>query len=234
MNFSFILVEPAVPENVGAAARAIKTMGFERLILVNTSVDKHKKASVLAHGSQDILKNARHVENLTEAFENLDFIVATSAKKRRISGEYSEITSLHGFLERKDAHIKDVGIVFGREESGLTNEELKMADHIITISMPGDYPSLNLSHAVMVVAFELYNATKNVRKKMKRYEDHSDLPDFRHLQSRVEEILHFVGMNHPTIVNRIMERFNLIGSQDINLLHSICAKLEQKLNIKQQ
>ena len=82
MNISFILVEPAVPENIGAAARAIKTMGFNDLRLVNPCDHLDMRAKMLAHASHEILENAKIFTNLSDAIADLDFTIATSAKQR--------------------------------------------------------------------------------------------------------------------------------------------------------
>jgi tRNA/rRNA methyltransferase len=82
MQIHFILVEPAVPENVGAAARAIKTMGFTSLRLVNTQAHKDERAGWLAHASNEILENADEFHTLKEATKDIDWIIGTSAKKK--------------------------------------------------------------------------------------------------------------------------------------------------------
>jgi len=84
MDISFILVRPAVPENIGAAARAIKTMGFSKLILVDTSAHLCPKAQRLAHSSQDILEQASYFNEFADAILGFDLIIGTSAKKRSV------------------------------------------------------------------------------------------------------------------------------------------------------
>ncbi len=233
MNFHFILVEPAIPENIGSAARAMKTMGYEELILVNTSAHQEKKAFVLAHGSRNVLENAVHYNTLKEAVDQLDFIVATSAKKRRISKENSKVANLYDFLLKKKSSIRNVGIVFGREERGLSNDELKLADHIIQIPMSGKYPSLNLSQAVMIVSYELYNKSRKSKRIPARKTTTEDL-SFKNLQGRVKNILHQINITNDTMVGRIMERFNLIADEDIRLFHSVCTRLEEFLKMKKR
>jgi tRNA/rRNA methyltransferase len=120
MNISFILVEPAVPENVGAAARAIKTMGFTDLRLVNPCNHLDMKAKMLAHASHDILENAKIYPILSEAIADLDFVIATSAKQRWVKLDIIPSNQIHKFLEEKENSISRIGIVFGREESGST------------------------------------------------------------------------------------------------------------------
>ena len=128
MKISFILVEPAVPGNVGAAARAIKTMGFSDLRLVNPCDHLSEEARMLAHGSNEILEKAGVFNSLPQALENLDLAVATTAKKRSARVQYIPVHELTGFLDGKGSSVQSAGIVFGREESGLTNDEIRMCD----------------------------------------------------------------------------------------------------------
>lgn len=153
MEIFFILVEPAVPENVGASARAIKTMGFHFLRLVNPCDHLSDKARMLAHGSNDILESAQVYSSLQEAAEGLDLLIGTTANLKRSSKQdYHSSENLAAILAKKAAGLKKVGIVFGREESGLTNEELQLCDMASSIPLAAPYPSINLGQAVMIYA----------------------------------------------------------------------------------
>ena len=155
MKIVFILVEPAVPENVGAAARAFKTMGFNDLRLVNPcdylSVDARK----LAHASNDILENASVYNTLEEALHDIDFAFATSARDRWIKLDIIDSHEMPKFIEGKGDTISNVAVVFGREESGLTNHEINLCQRVTTIPLKTKYPSLNPAQSVMVYAYIL-------------------------------------------------------------------------------
>ncbi|MBS1234244.1 MAG: methyltransferase, partial [Bacteroidetes bacterium] len=120
MEVYFILVEPAVPENVGASARAIKTMSFNKLRLVNPCDYLSKEAKKLAHGSNEILSSAEVFESLDQAIQDIDLVIGTSAISRRVKYVYYPADRLVEIIRKKGSYIHSAGIVFGREEYGLT------------------------------------------------------------------------------------------------------------------
>lgn len=154
-DICFILYKPAVPGNIGASARAMKTMGFTELRLIDPADHLCDEARMMAHGSTDILENAKTYSTFAEAVDDLDFLTATTAKTRSAKVDYIPSTGLPAFIREKLPVTQRIGILFGTEESGLPNELLLQANVGITIPMSASYPSLNLSQAVMVVAYEL-------------------------------------------------------------------------------
>lgn len=155
MDIVFILVAPAVPENVGASARALKTMGFGQLRLVNTQAHQHKQARILAHGSGELLEQAGYFEDLAQALADVDLVIGTSAKARHQWRSLTPAHELAALVQAKGASVGRVAIVFGCEESGLSNDQLALCHLISCIALPVSYPSLNLSQAVMLYAYEL-------------------------------------------------------------------------------
>lgn len=224
MHISFILVEPAVPENIGAAARAIKTMGFTDLRLVNPSDYKCDKALMLAHGSHDILENARVFQSLENALEGIDFSVATSAKQRWVKQDIIESRDLKAFLEDKAGTVHSVAIVFGGEESGLSNDEIALCDSVTSIPLLAPYPSLNLAQAVMIFAYSLAGI---VSESLHEYNSGVKNTGYKPLKERVIRILNIIGITKESLVHgRVLERLSQIGDEDVNLLHSITAKID--------
>lgn len=225
MQIHFILVEPAVPENVGAAARAIKTMGFSSLRLVNTQAHLDEKAGWLAHASNDILKNANTYSTLQEATHDIDWIIGTSAKKRRVNEDYYPSNKINELILAKAGSIKNLAIVFGREESGLTNKELKLCDIVTSVPMKTVYPSLNLGQSVMIYAYTLSMLNFDVKKADQKIEQ----SELNTLKTKTKNILSDIGFKKDSsIYNRIMERLMILGETDIHLLLSIEHKLEKK------
>ena len=222
MKISFILVEPAVPENIGAAARAVKTMGFSKLVLINPCHYLNGPARWLAHGSGEILENAVVFSSLNKAVGEFDFVIGTSAKKRSVKYDYFPLSNLAEFLKSKGNTVQNVAIVFGREESGLRNEELKLCDLVTTIPMKTTFPSLNLAQAVMLYAWELSKIS---------YIENTDQPfrneeSLRALLEKVYAILLETGFKEQSaIFPRFLERVSFLGEADIHLLHSFCNKL---------
>ena len=222
MQISFLLVEPAVPENVGAAARAMKTMGFVDLILVNPCDYLSGPSQWLAHGSTEILEKARVFRSLKEALSEFDLVIGTTAKRRSVKSDYYYLTELPALLEIKGNVVNKTVIVFGREESGLSNDELKLCDLVTTVPMSTAFPSLNLSQAVMLYAWELSKNTDLTDQARKYRQDES----LKKKKKKVREVLLVAGFKEESaIFSRFFERINALGEGDIHLLHSLCNKL---------
>lgn len=226
MQISFILVEPAVPENVGAAARAIKTMGFSQLVLVNPCDFLSGPARWLAHGSGEILEQAKVFPTFEEAISGFDFIIGTSAKKRSVKYDYYPLPELPELLSSKGNSVEHIAVVFGREESGLKNDELKLCDLVTTIPMKTTFPSLNLAQAVMLYAWELSKMNELPASEGEFRSEES----LRSLRQKVQTILLSSGFNEESaIFPRFLERISFLEEGDIHLLHSFCNKyLENK------
>ncbi len=224
MQISFILVEPAVPENVGAAARAIKTMGFSQLVLVKPCDYLSGPARWLAHGSGEILEKAEVFPSLKEALVGFDFVIDTSAKKRSVKFDYYPLPKLPSLLISKGVTVNNVAIVFGREESGLQNDEMKLCDLVATIPMKTTFPSLNLAQAIMLYAWELSKIQVSEIPK----EENENKESLRSLLQKIHTILLETGFKEDSaIFPRFLERTSFLEEGDIHLLHSFCNKLLQ-------
>ena len=226
MNIHFILVEPAVAENVGAAARALKTMGFHSLWLVNSRVHQDPRAGYLAHASGEILDNAKVFNTLDEVLEALDFSIATSSKTRHVRHEYHQAEKIPEILEAKSGMIQHAGIIFGREEYGLKNEELRKCDMVSWLPMHTAYPSLNLSQAVMVYAYILSSRDVLPNQEGVPFKK----AELQVLKNKVEKLLPLIDLpNSTNIYHRILERLMHITHDDVHLLHSICNEVMKKI-----
>ena len=222
MKIVFVLVEPAVPENVGAAARAMNTMGFDSMRLVNPCDHLSGPARWLAHASNDILENAATYPSLKEALTDIDFVVGTSAKTRHVKADYYRIDEMNQVLTNKDSSIRSVAIVFGREESGMTNEELTLCDVVTSVPMKKLYPSLNLAQSVMLYAYELSRYKVVVPEKVQAHDENT----FRVMKSKSGEALSALGfVEGSNIYNRLVERLSILGKDDMHLVLSVCNKL---------
>ncbi len=228
MDISFILVRPAVPENIGAAARAIKTMGFSKLILVDTSAHLCPKAQWLAHSSQDILEQASYFNEFADAILGFDLIIGTSAKKRSVRQDYIAIDMLPQFIASKAPSNTKIAIVFGCEESGLTNEQLDACHVLSHVPLATVNPSLNLSQAVMLYAYQLASL-KNMPASPAPSSD-DDTVAFGMLKEKVKKLLYVIGYaEQPAFMGRIMERIAFLSPKDAGMVHSVCNKILDKL-----
>lgn len=153
-NIEFILVEPSHPGNIGAAARAIGTMGFRNLTLINPEKHPHPESRARSSGALDILLNAKVFNTLDEAIADSSLVIGTTARQRRIS---VPIDSIHESAENifKISLEKKVSIVFGAETSGLSNNDIDHCNQLVYIPTGEMYTSLNLSMAVQVIAYQI-------------------------------------------------------------------------------
>jgi len=157
-RIGFVLVRPHYPENVGASARAIKTMGFDKLILVSAgrlAVPEHQMAFKMSVRAWDVLDAAERHTSLTDAVAG-SLVVATSSH-RGLSGVLTARDAA-GLMVAEATRGRQIRILFGNEKTGLSAEELAGADVRMRIPMAGDQPSINLAQAVQLVAYELFVA----------------------------------------------------------------------------
>ncbi len=221
MDIYFILCSVARQENAGAAARAIKTMGISGLRLVNPLCDHlGERARATAHGSNDILEQAEVYPTLQEARAGLSLLIGSAAKKRNIREDRHPAGTLPGILEAKGDLLSGVGVVFGGEESGLSNRELDQCDLLTTIPMFRKYPSLNLAQAVMVYASILSKITLKLDRKQQPVATVDELAAVR---QKALQVLSDVSIPEDHIIHRrIMERLMMLGRDDMHLFHSFC------------
>ncbi|SAL37921.1 RNA methyltransferase TrmH, group 1 [Caballeronia peredens] len=153
----FILVEPSHPGNVGAAARALKTMGFARLVLVAPRVPDVKnepEAIAMASGADDVLASAHVVDTLADALVGVHWSVALTARMREYGPPQMPPRAL-AERAREFVHHGDIALVFGNERTGLSNADVERCSALAHIPANPAYSSLNLAQAVQVLAYEL-------------------------------------------------------------------------------
>jgi len=178
-NIRIILENPKSGKNVGSVCRAMKNMGFSRLYIAGSTVVDHERASVTAIHAVDLLENAVYCGSVEEALKGTVYSAAISrrrGKKRKyfsilpeqlaekvleLSSENDESTN-----NCEIADCNEVAIVFGNEVSGLNDHDLSLCNTAVRIPSSDDFPSLNLSHAVQIITYSLYNAA---RKEGKHY-----------------------------------------------------------------
>jgi tRNA/rRNA methyltransferase len=156
-SVAFVLSRPHYPENVGASARAMKTMGFDQLILWKPSrlaVPGHEMAFKMAVKSWDVLHGAARPDSLKAALDGADLVLATTSRH----GVSGILTPRAAALELVELAARGgrAAILFGNEKTGLSEEELGAATRFVRIPMVADQPSVNLAQAVQIVAYELF------------------------------------------------------------------------------
>jgi len=228
MHISFILQTPSTPENIGAAARAMKTMGFYDLRLVNPCDHLCDRARWLAHNSEDILESATIFDSVGAAVKDIDFLVGTSAKKRPSKNENIPVRRLAELIKDKGKTIRSVGILFGTEDRGLSNEQLTICDILSHIPMKQTQPSLNLAQAVMIYTYELTQLSRTESRQSAKQPTEAT---YLKLKQNVGEILDKLGLeNCLPIRNRIIERLSVLSEKDTHLIQSILTALKKQDN----
>ncbi len=156
-NIRVVLARTSHPGNIGAAARAMKTMGLTQLVLVQPAVFPNSQADAMASGAVDLLERARVCATLEEALADTTLALGVSARRRDIVAEILMPGEAAG-RALVEAQGAPVALVFGNETSGLSNEELGLCQGLVTIPANPDYSSLNLAAAVQVLCYELRRA----------------------------------------------------------------------------
>lgn len=229
MQLAFVLVEPKVPENVGAAARALCTMGFGELWLVNSDLHTRPEAHWLAHGSDHILDNARIFPNLAAVRNSVDLLMGTSAKPRHGRQDWHPPATLRKVLAGKGQSVATAALVFGREDRGLANDELALCDLLTGIPMKVAYPSLNLAQSVMLYAWEMSGLSEPAAPAPAAPEP----ARLGALRSRLERLL--PALSAPAegkLAQWVFERLPLLSERDIGFVHTLCGNIERRLNRK--
>ncbi|MBD3377514.1 tRNA/rRNA methyltransferase [candidate division KSB1 bacterium] len=222
MTIHFILVEPARPENIGASARALRTMGFDSLRLVNPVDHLGDRARQLAFGSEEILENAEIYNSLDEAIKDVDLSITSTAKPRVGRKQVISSRDLCQRLAVKKISIQTVAMVFGRENQGLSTKEVHRCDWVSTVPLAAPYPSLNLAQSVMLYAYELSNLDLTNEHAHRE----SNPEAFRLLMQRAPIILSKLGLEPDAAMTvRISERLSLLEDIDIGLFHLFLNRL---------
>jgi tRNA/rRNA methyltransferase len=231
MHCSFVLVESEVAENLGAAARALKTMGHTDLRLVRPRCDRTSdKAQILAHGSQDILNAAPIYEHLPDALEDVDLACASTARHRYEKYHYLSIRELPQHLQAKGVSVQRVAFVFGGERSGLNRQDIATCDLMTTIPQAYPQPSLNLAQAVMVYSFVFAKIQTTLLIKDQRLNQNQlSAPEFASLKQSMLRLMQKIGLT-PRYQNYVSKNLALLGYEDLHLLHNIRAGIERTLD----
>jgi len=158
-NIFFILVRPQLGENIGASARVIKNFKFENFRIVNPR-DKwpNKKAIITSVGARDLVYNSRIYKDVNSAVKDLHIVFGTTSRVRSINKTNLKLRDAIKIIIKNLKSNKKIGLLFGSEASGLSNEDLVNTNYLINISTNRGFSSLNLSHAIAIIAYELFNS----------------------------------------------------------------------------
>ncbi|NOZ25673.1 MAG: RNA methyltransferase [Nitrospirae bacterium] len=230
-NIYFTLITPREPGNIGAAARAIKNTGFSNLDLVSPP-DNHTEGQDLwlACHATDVLREAAVYDSVDEALKDKALVVGTS---RRVGKKRGLFLSLKEGVKEvvKAAGRNRVAILFGREDRGLTNEEVERCGFLMYIPTAADAPSLNLAQAVLLVAYEL--ACQRLETESPRLVPYGEMQLlFEHIRKTLR-LLGYIPRGDRDMEERIMRNLrHLLGRSGLTpweagMIHGICSRIER-------
>jgi len=229
-----VLVETSHPGNIGASARAMKTMGLSDLVLVNPAKFPHLNATEMAAGADDILDQAKVVPTLADALVDCHVIVGTSARPRNIPTPLLNAREC-GQKAMTVATTSRIAIVFGREYAGLTNEELWQCHYHVNIATNPEYASLNLAATVQIIAYEIRLAAGITHVPLLDYDELATHEEseylFEHLEKVLYELEFMTAENPKRVMPRLRRLFlrNQLEKMEVKILRGILTKISEKL-----
>ncbi|SNX28666.1 tRNA/rRNA methyltransferase [Polynucleobacter meluiroseus] len=237
----WVLVETSHPGNVGSTARALKTMGFSELQLVNpkiAGVAQDPEAIALASGAQDLLAGAQEHPTLSSVVKNCTVVLGLTSREREFGPPALDWSSARQLILDAVKQNQQVALLFGPERTGLENEHLTMCTHRVWLDANPDYASLNLAQAVMVCAFTLretlIQANTAFEKPAKVFVDHADYADpaavtamLEHLREGLEAIDYLDPANPKKLMTRLQALFarSRLHKEEIDLLRGIAKQM---------
>lgn len=238
-NIRIVLVNTTHPGNIGGAARAMKNMGLSRLYLVAPKEFPSDKATWRSAGATDVLDNAVVVDTLDEAIAGCGLVVGTSARERRIPWPLLDPREC-GESVLSEASTHEVALVFGREDRGLTNEELHKCNYHVHIPANPDYSSLNLATAVQVICYEVRMAFLAATEGKTLTQHEWDMPPadaqsldayYNHLEQTLVELGFLDPTNPKQTMTRLRRLYNRVrlDQMELNILRGVLTGVQNHI-----
>jgi len=227
-----VLHRPSHPGNIGAAARALKTMGLARLVLVSPRHFPHAQADALAAGALDVLRTARVCASLDEALSDAVLAIAYSARPRELSHSALDARAAAAEAAQAARH-GEVALVFGNETAGLANEDVLKCNRLAYISTDPHYSSLNIAAAVQVAAYEVRMAVL-APGRLEPAGNLAPIEEVERLYDHLEQSLRATGFLDPGKPKRLMERLRrLFGRaglerEEVNILRGMLGAWDEQ------
>ncbi|MES9946511.1 MAG: tRNA (cytosine(32)/uridine(32)-2'-O)-methyltransferase TrmJ [gamma proteobacterium symbiont of Ctena orbiculata] len=237
-NIRIVLVDTSHPGNIGATARAMKNMSLRQLHLVTPQHYPHQEATSRASGADDLLNDARVAESLDDALTDCRLVVGTSARTRSVDWPVVSPREAAAKLVQ-EAKQGDVALVFGRERSGLTNDELDRCTFLVHIPTNEEYSSLNLGAAVQILAYEIYLA---------HHQTHADDVDSKRdlatadmlqgFHEHLAQALDDIGFTDPRQSQKLLRRLRSLfqrarpDKDEINIMRGILSAMQGRKSMR--
>lgn len=241
-NIRFVLINTSHPGNIGAVARAMKNMRLEQLYLVDPQKFPSTIATARASGAISVLDNAKVCETVAEAIEGCSLVLGASARLRTIAWpQLNARTSAEKMVAEKEE--AQIAVLFGREHSGLTNEELELCHYLVHIPCNPDFSSLNIAAAAQVIAYEILMAKQNTEESLlpetikagNEYATSDEVERFYHHLESVLIETKFLDSSSPGLlmrkVRRLYQRARL-EQNEVNILRGMLTAVQSVIKNK--
>ena len=233
-KFGFILVKPQLGENIGACARSMKNFGFSKLYIVDPKINfPNHKAKATSVGAYDIISKAKVFNKIENAIKSFNLVISLSARRRDINKKHISVQEFQKIILKKNLNI---GLMFGPEASGLSNKDLSFSNYILQIPTSSKFKSLNLSHSLTVICYEIFKFLNNkkINKKsfnLKISSKSKILSVVNHLIDILEKKNFFNPKEKKS--SMILNIYNLIyrlepNDKELRILASIISSLSRK------
>ncbi len=233
-NIRIVLVETSHPGNIGATARAMKTMGLRHLYLVNPENFPNPEATARAVGADDLLEQVVVCQSLSEAIADCQLVFAASARSRSLEWPHCDPREAASIMSSTSSG--SIAILFGNERSGLSNEDLMQSHFQIHIPVNPNFSSLNLAAAVQVITYELYVASCSTdtleKKKQDPLASHEEVSSFyQHLEETLMALEYLDPKQPRQLMRRLHRLFNrsLLTKVEINILRGVLSAIDKKI-----
>ena len=233
-NIDIVMVGTTHAGNIGAAARAMHNMCISNLVLVNPQCPVGEIAYARASGANVILDNRRNTESLQEAVQNCNLVIATSARVRSLP--WPELTPelMAGKISEMNSQSR-AALVFGREHSGLTNEELQLCNYMVNIPTNPDFSSLNVASAIQVLCYEVFKTVANQfsAEKIDNSESVATSQELEGYFEHLEQVMtttQFLDADNPGLLMQKMRRLYHraeLSKTEVNILRGILSSVEK-------
>lgn len=232
-HIDIVMVGTTHPGNIGAAARAMQNMCFKNLVLVDPQCPVGEIAYARSSGAHDILDRRKTVNSLQEAIADCSLVAGLTARHRSLPWPEMNPQQISQEITSKGAGIR-VALVFGREHSGLSNDELMLCNYMVSIPTNPEFSSLNVASAIQVMCYEIYQTLSNNQIiSMEEGEPPATAQDIEGYMSHLKQVLEtteFLDPENPGLLmqrlRRIYQRVNLSKSE-VNILRGILSSVQK-------
>ena len=233
-NVRIILIGTSHPGNIGSAARAMKTMGLTDLVLIDPECEVDGKSVALSAGASDVLKNHKVYKTLDQGIEDCGLVVGASARPRTLDWPMLDPREM-GVKVASEGKKHKVALVFGRENSGLTNDELQKCHFHVFIPANPDYSSLNLAMAVQTLSYEVRMAFLASESFPEVVEEYPRAADFEGMLEHLQKTLFQIGFIVPAHPGLVMDKLRRLLNRarpeinELRMLRGIFSSMQKSI-----